>query len=151
MRWSWNTVSPESNAQQIGRLIQYFMMTHSSEFCLFPTKLWHTVLITCPFISITDGDEPESHKGKHLTSTEKITLVNLIKTLDREYILRDQGTAKDDETNEKRKALWAQIVPAFNEICGINCDLMKLKNTLLRIKRTRKWKAHSVLYDDLVE
>ena len=86
-----------------------------------------------------------------MTSTEKITLVNLIKTLDTEYLLRDQGQCKDDETIEKRKALWAQIVPAFNEICGINCDLQKLKNTLMRIKRTQKWKAHSVLYDDLVE
>ena len=85
-----------------------------------------------------------------MSSTEKITLVNIIKTLDTEYLLRDKGQSKDDETVEKRKALWAQIVPAFNEICGINCDVKKLKDTLIRIKKTRRWIAHSVLYD-LVE
>ena len=107
--------------------------------------------MTSILISIADGGEPRSHKGKHLTSTEKITLVNLIKTFDTQCLLRDQGYAKDDEITEKRRALWAQILPAFNEICGINCDLKKLKNTLIRIKNTPKWTAHSILYDDLVD
>ena len=96
-----------------------------------------------------EGSEPKNYKGKHLTETEKITLVNLIKTLDRESILRSAGTLqRDPETKEKRRALWAQILPAFNEICGINCDVQKLKATLNRIKRTTNWKSHSVLYDD---
>ena len=96
-----------------------------------------------------DGSEPKNYKGKHLTETEKITLVNLIKTLDRESILRSDGTLqRDPETKEKRRALWDQILPAFNEICGINCDVQKLKATLHRIKRTTNWKSHSVLYDD---
>ena len=103
-----------------------------------------TVLITCLFVSISD-DEPKCHKG-HLSSTEKITLVNLIKTLDTECILRDHS--KTVSKSETRKGLWAQIVPAFNEICGLNCDEMKLKYCLTRIKRTTNWKAHSVLYDD---
>ena len=138
-------VSTESNGLHTRRLILYFMMTGSS--------LFHLSLPYCDvllFGSIADGDEPGSHKGKHLSSTEKITLVNIIKTLDTEYLLRDKGQSKDDETVEKRKILWAQIVPAFNEICGINCDVKKLKDTLIRIKKTRRWIAHSVLYD-LVE
>ena len=108
------------------------------------------VLMSCLFESIAGSADPGSHKGKHLTPTERMTLVNLIKTLDTECLLRDHGYNKDDEITERRKALWDQILPAFNEICGINCNLKKLKNQLIRIKHTPKWKAHSVLYDDFV-
>ena len=97
--------------------------------------------LTCLFVSISDG-----HKGKHLSPTEKITLVNLIKTLDTECILRDHSHLLTK--SEIRKALWAQIVPAFNEICGLNCDETKLRNCFTKIKRATNWEAHSVLYDD---
>lgn len=91
-------------------------------------------------------------KGKHMSETEKITLVNLIKTLDKEDILRKgKDLGNHNETNEKRKELWSQIIPAFNEICGLDCDMRKLKNTLGRIKRTKNWKSHSLLYDDIAE
>ena len=105
-----------------------------------------------------NSDPKPGHKGKHLSETEKITLVNLIKTLDTEHIFRKRlGKSRgkdlrnDHETNEKRKELWSQILPAFNEICGLECDLDKLRRTLGRIKRTTHWKSHSLLYEDLVE
>ena len=92
------------------------------------------------------------YKGKHLSEAEKITLVNLIKTLDKEDILRKGKHSKNHHaTNEKRRALWSQIMSAFNEICGLDCDMNKLKNTLKRIKQTTYWKSHSLLYDDVVE
>ena len=81
-----------------------------------------------------------------MSPTEKITLVNLIKTLDTECILRDHSHLLTK--SEIRKALWAQIVPAFNEICGLNCDETKLRNCFTKIKRATNWEAHSVLYDD---
>ena len=99
----------------------------------------------------TTDDEQKDHKGKWLRETERITLVNLIKTLDTECLMRNQGNIgiiKDSKTNAKRKILWGQIVPAFNEICGLNCDKRKLKDTLIRIKSTPKWKSHSVLFED---
>ena len=97
-------------------------------------------------------NEPNGYKGKHLSATERLTLVKIIKILDKEYILRVDGNSqRDPKTLEKRKVLWTQIVPAFNEICGINCDVQKLKDTLRRIKRTTKWKSHSLLYDDMAQ
>ena len=97
------------------------------------------------------NNEQKGHKGKHLTETEKITLVNLIKTLDTEHLLRNQGIIgikNDSETRAKRKILWGQIISAFNDICGINCGKKKLKDTLVRIKNTPRWKSHSILFED---
>ena len=88
------------------------------------------------------------HKGKHLSKTEQIILVNLIKTLDKEDILRRAGKDLKNETIQKKKALWSEILPAFNEISGLNCDVKKLKRSLYRIKSTPSWKSHSHLYDD---
>ena len=94
------------------------------------------------------GNEQKSYKGKHLSETERITLVNLIKTLDNENLLRGNGSLqRAPEIQAKRDGLWNQIVPAFNEICGINCDISKLKRTLVRIKSTPQWKSHSMLND----
>ena len=99
-----------------------------------------------------DGNEPEHTfpRGfKHLSESERITLVNLIKTLDKEDILRMKVASRDLDTKEKRKTLWNQIVPAFNEICGRNCDVQKLKNALTRIKsNTVITKAHALFYDE---
>ena len=92
-----------------------------------------------------ENEEQKGHKGKHLTETEKTTLVNLIKTLDTEYILQNRCRG----LGAKRKILWGQIVPAFNEICGLSCDKDKLKGTLNRIKRTPRWKSRSALFGDL--
>ena len=90
------------------------------------------------------------HKGKHLSEAEQITLVNLIKTLDKEDIFRRAGKdlKNDTETIQKKKVLWSEIVPAFNEISGLDCDVKKLKRSLYRIKSTPSWKSHSHLYDD---
>ena len=100
----------------------------------------------------TKGNGPEytdSGGGKHLSESERITLVNLIKTLDKEEILRVKVLKQDSETKEKRKILWNQIVSAFNDICGRQCDVQKLKYALNRIKRNAViTKAHSLLYDE---
>ena len=92
-------------------------------------------------------NELKNYKGRHLNGTQRITLVNLIKTMDNENILRARNRKRDHETQEKKNMLWKQVVPAFNEICGINCDAQKLDRTLRRIKSTPKWKSHSILYD----
>ena len=102
----------------------------------------------------TTDDEKKDHKGKWLRETERITLVNLIITLDPEHLLRNRvniGINKDSEANAKRKILWVKIVAAFNEICGINWDMKKLKDTLIRIKNTPRWKSHSVLFEDCLK
>ena len=97
----------------------------------------------------TNGEEAIGGKGKHIPETERITLVSLIKTLDKEQLLiHSKGGHPNLETLERRKMLWTQIVPAFNEICGLDCDAQKLERTLKRIKSTPKWKSHSILYDD---
>ena len=94
------------------------------------------------------GNEQKSYKGKHLSEAERTTLVNLIKTLDNDDLLKSNGSMqRGPETAAKRKALWNKIVLAFNEICGTNCDKSKLKNTLNRIKHAPQWKSHSILYD----
>ena len=95
-----------------------------------------------------NGLEKKSYKGKHLSETERTNLVNLIKTLDKEELLKGDGNLqRAPETSAKRMALWNKIVPAFNEICGTNCDISKLKRTLIRIKQTPQWKSHSLLFD----
>ena len=83
-------------------------------------------------------------KGKHLPETERIMLVNLIKTLDVENVLGRDGISR--QLMAKRLALWEKIVPAFNEICGTNYDITKLKRTLNLIKKTPQWKSHSTLF-----
>ena len=95
--------------------------------------------------------KPCNPKGfKHITETERITLVNLIKTLDKDQLLMGDGSKqRSPEAKEKRKVLWYRILSAFNEICGRNCDAQKLKNALNRIKRNSViTKAHSLLYDE---
>ena len=92
-------------------------------------------------------DPLQSYKGRHFNGTQRITLVNLIKTLDTENILRIKDGKKDSATQVKKSMIWAQVVPAFNEICGVDCDAQKLQRTLRRIKSTPKWKSHSILYD----
>ena len=105
-----------------------------------------------------EGKDPEGYKSKrlhhptgykHLTTTEKVNLINIIKTLDKEHILRGIYR-KDGETKEERKALWRKIVPAFNDICGTNYDMGKLKRTVNRIKAAPNSKPYSLLYDDTV-
>ena len=82
-----------------------------------------------------------------MSETERITLVNLIKTVDSEEILRKR-MRKDSKTQEKRRGLWTQIVPAFNEICGNDFDKEKLDRALKRIKKNTNLKAHALLYDE---
>ena len=82
-----------------------------------------------------------------MSETERITLVNLIKTVDSEAILR-MRMRKDSKTQEKRRMLWKQIVPAFNEICGNDFDKEKLDRALKRIKMNTNLKAHALLYDE---
>ena len=98
-----------------------------------------------PYINSNDAQEPNSHKKKHLTATEKVTLVNLVRTLDKENIIRDGK--RDDKDSRKRRALWEQIVPAFNEICGINCGLRKLQDGFRRIVQNQTQPAFSLLYE----
>ena len=95
--------------------------------------------------------DPEltGHGYKHLTETERITLVNLIKTLDEEDVIKMKFACRDPEVRETRKLLWAKIASAFNEICGKTCDAVKLRQALNRIKRnTVNTKAHSLFYDE---
>ena len=82
-----------------------------------------------------------------MSETERITLVNLIKTVDSEAILR-MRMRKDSKTQEKRRMLWKQIAPAFNEICGKDFDKEKLDRALKRIKTNTNLKAHALLYDE---
>ena len=81
---------------------------------------------------------------------QRITFVNLIKTLDNEDLLRRNVLKKPSrapKTQAKRVALWNMIVLAFNEICSTNCDINILKRTLIRIKQSPQRKYHSLLYD----
>ena len=87
--------------------------------------------------------------GKHLSSTEKATLVNLIRTLDRENLLRDHSNDRGPEIREARRQLWSQIVAAFNEICGSNFGLKKLKHVFHRVKINPKCEAYAILYEDV--
>ena len=82
-----------------------------------------------------------------MSETERITLVNLIKTVDSEEILRKR-MRKDSKTQEKGRMLWKQIVPAFNEICGNDFDKEKLSRALKRIKTNTNLQAHALLYDE---
>ena len=90
---------------------------------------------------------PKGRGGTHMNESERVTLVNLIKTLDKDRLLRGEG-GKEREAVEKRKVLWLQLVSTFNEICGLNYDKGKLKNALNRIKNTPSWKSHSLLFED---
>ena len=83
-----------------------------------------------------------------MSATEKATLVNLIRTLDRENLLRDHSNDRGPEIREARRQLWSQIVPAFNDICGTNCGLKKLTNVLHRVKTNPKSDAYSILYEE---
>ena len=74
------------------------------------------------------NDGTQSNHYKHLTGSEKITLINLIKTLDPERLLIN-AKEKDSYTSERRRAVWHQILASLNKICGTNYDLRKLKNT----------------------
>ena len=84
-----------------------------------------------------------------MSATEKATLVNLIRTLDKENLLRDHSRSLDTEIREARKQLWSQIVPAFNEICGSNCGQKKLYDAFNRVKTKPKSDAYAILYDDV--
>ena len=71
--------------------------------------------------------------------------MNLIRTLDKDNILRDNiGPGH----TQKRRELWERIVPAFNEICGLNCGLRKVQDALNRTRNHPNWPAYTVLYDD---
>ena len=98
--------------------------------------------------SIAEDEDQKSPKYKHLSKTERITLVNLVKTFDDEGLLRKGGTIlRAPENQAKWDAAWDKIVSAFNEISGTDFDIVKLKRMLVRIKATPQWKAHSILYD----
>ena len=95
-----------------------------------------------------DKDEQKCPKFRHLSKTERITLVNLVKTFDDDGLLRKGGsTLRAPENQAKWDAAWDKIVSAFNEISGTDFDIIKLKRMLVRIKATPQWKAHSILYD----
>ena len=96
------------------------------------------------------GDSGSNPKGyNHMTETERVTLVNLIKTLDKDQLLMGHGgKSRSTEAREKRKVLWIKLVSSFNEICGLDYDKGKVNAALNRIKRTPKWKAHSLLLED---
>lgn len=87
--------------------------------------------------------------GKHLSATEKATLINLIRTLDRQNLLRDHSNDRDPEIRDARRQLWNQIVTAFNEISGRNCGLKKLNNAFHRVKINPKCEAYALLYEDV--
>ena len=109
-------------------------------------------------------DNGESAKGKnkllnrqgrvkahtHMNETERVTLVNLVKTLDKDNMLRGNGrNERSHEACEKRKELWVQIVSSFNEISGLNYKKGKLAAALNRIKVTTNWQSHALLFQDL--
>ena len=86
--------------------------------------------------------------GKQFSDAEKLTFVNLIKTMDPEGLLKANGwKEKSYEALAKRSVIWDKLVPAFNEICGTNCDVRRLKHALIRIKKTPHWKSHKLLFD----
>ena len=92
---------------------------------------------------------PKVRGFTHMNETERVTLVNLIKTLDKDQLLRGDGSKeRNHEAVENRKVLWVQLVSTFNEICGLNYDKGKLKAALNRIKTTPSWKSHSLLFED---
>ena len=98
--------------------------------------------------SIAEDEDQKSPKYKHLSKTERITLVNLVKTFDEDCLLRTDGSMqRAPELQEKRDVTWNKITTAFNQISGTSCDIGKLKRMLARIKATPQWKAHSILYD----
>ena len=67
----------------------------------------------------------------HMNETERVTLVNLVKTLDKDNMLRGNGrNERSHEACEKRKELWVQIVSSFNEISGLNYKKGKLAAAL---------------------
>ena len=103
--------------------------------------------------SIEDKEPDRPKMFKWLTGAEKLTLINIIKTLDKECLLINARNAMslDNDTNSKRKDLWRQIVPAFNEICGTNYDLRKLRRFLFRIKSTPNSKYGALLHEDAAE
>lgn len=98
----------------------------------------------------TKPDRHRHPKGfHHMSETERITLVNLVKTLDNgQFLVGIGNNSRAPEAREKRKVLWIQLVSTFNEICGLNYDKGKLKNALNRIRHTPSWKAHSLLLGD---
>ena len=83
-----------------------------------------------------------------LSSSEKVTLMNLIRTLDGDNILRDGKERLGAALTLRRKELWDKIVPAFNEICGLNCGLRKLQDVLHRTRSLPDSPAYAVLYGD---
>jgi len=86
----------------------------------------------------------------HMNETERVTLVNLVKTLDKDNMLRGNGrNERSHEACEKRKELWVQIVSSFNEISGLNYKKGKLAAALNRIKVTTNWQSHALLFQDL--
>ena len=75
--------------------------------------------------------------------------MNIIRTLDKDNILRDNRDFKRGPgLTQRRRELWDRIVPAFNEICGLNCGLRKVQDALNRTRNHPNWPAYAVLYDD---
>ena len=75
--------------------------------------------------------------------------MNIIRTLDKDNILRDNIEFKRGPgLTQRRRELWDRIVPAFNEICGLNCGLRKIQDALHRTRRAQESPAYAVLYGD---
>ena len=87
-------------------------------------------------------------RGRHMSSSEKVTLVNLLKTLDHDNILRD-SERRGPGLTQRRRELWEKILPAFNEICGLSCGLRKLQDILHRMKQNPQGNqpAYSLWYE----
>ena len=98
--------------------------------------------------NINGREKTSSMRGKHLSSSEKVTLINLIRTLDKDNILRDRREHRGPGLTTRKQELWDKILPAFNEICGLNCKLRKIQDLLHRIQKDRIMPAYSALYAD---
>ena len=77
--------------------------------------------------------------------------MNIIRTLDKDNILRDHNSLSSPRglgLTQRKKELWDKILPAFNDICGVNCGLRKVQDLLGRIKNNPDCPAYAVLYGD---
>ena len=96
--------------------------------------------------------KPNKNKLKHhtwMTETEKITLINIIKSLDKDCLLinTEKIQKMDDFTCEKRWAIWRKATTALNEICGTNYNMKKVKWSFTRMKCLRDTKYYSLIHD----
>ena len=98
-----------------------------------------------------EGKKPR--RFKHLTGTEKITLVNIIKTLDPDRLLiKAKGGGSYTSLNtDRRRDIWQRVMTTLNNICGTNYSLRKVQQTFFRWKATPDSKYYALLNNEPVD